>query len=191
MAAGRNATILHYIQNDQALKSGDLLLIDAGAEHNYFTSDIPYISRKRTLLRSAFGLRHRSSGTGQGAIDAGVVGATKDKVHETAVTTSSKGLRNWLSKAQSSLWNPALQAVLHARHRTLAGNGCARCRFVLCGRETGVYEHGTVTTVEPGLYFGQEEDIPEEFRGIGIRIEDDILTTQDGPVVNGCGTNGP
>ena len=45
-----------------------------------------------------------------------------------------------------------------------------------------VYEHGTVTTVEPGLYFGQEEDIPEEFRGIGIRIEDDILTTQDGPV---------
>ena len=186
VAAGRNATILHYIQNDQALQSGDLLLIDAGAEHNYFTSDItrtfPVSGHFSPAQRSVYDIVLQAQ---KDAIDASVVGSTKDKVHETAVSTLIHGLLE-LGVLQGSV-DELVESGAYKRfymHGTghWLGMDVHDAGLYYADGKPVVYEHGTVTTVEPGLYFGQEEDIPEEFRGIGIRIEDDILTTQDGPV---------
>ncbi|MEU8549854.1 aminopeptidase P family protein [Streptomyces roseoverticillatus] len=186
-AAGPHATTLHWVRNDGAVRSGDLLLLDAGVETNsLYTADV---TRTLPINGTYTGLQRKIYDAVFEAQEAGIAavrpGAKYRDFHDAAQRVLAEKLVEW------GLVEGPVERVLELglqRRWTLHGTGhmlgldvhdCAVART-----ETyvdGVLEPGMVLTVEPGLYF-QADDItvPEEYRGIGVRIEDDILVTEDG-----------
>ena len=168
------------------MKDGDLLLIDAGAEYAYYTADItrtfPVSGRFSSAQRDVYSVVLDAQ---QAAIKASVIGVTKDEIHDLAVKTLSQGLLD-LGVLSGSIEEVIEKETfkrfyMHGTGHWL-GMDVHDVGLYYDGGNAVKYEAGTVTTVEPGLYFGYEDDIPEHYRGIGIRIEDDILTTEAGPV---------
>ncbi|MFI9269831.1 aminopeptidase P family protein [Kitasatospora sp. NPDC052896] len=189
-AAGPHATTLHWVRNDGDVRPGELLLLDAGVEtHTLYTADVT-----RTLpINGGFSpLQRRIYDAVYEAQEAGIAavkpGARFRDFHDAAQRVLAEHLLAW------GLLDPAVydvEKVLELglqRRWTLHGTGhmlgldvhdCAQAR-----REDYVdalLEPGMCLTVEPGLYFQQDDlTVPEEYRGIGVRIEDDILVTADG-----------
>jgi Xaa-Pro aminopeptidase len=186
-AAGPHATTLHWVRNDGPVRSGDLLLLDAGVEtHSLYTADVtrtlPVGGRFSPLQRKIYDAVHESQ---QAGIDAVKPGAAYRDFHEASQRVLAEKLVEWglLEGPVERVLELALQ-----RRWTLHGTGhmlgldvhdCAQARteaYVDCTLEPGM-----VLTVEPGLYFQADDlTVPEEYRGIGVRIEDDILVTPDG-----------
>lgn len=186
-AAGPHATTLHWVRNDGPVRSGDLLLLDAGVEtHHLYTADVtrtlPVNGRFSPLQRKIYDAVYESQ---QAGIDAVKPGAAYRDFHEASQRVLAEKLVEWglLEGPVDRVLELALQ-----RRWTLHGTGhmlgmdvhdCARARtetYVDCTLEPGM-----VLTVEPGLYFQADDlSVPEEYRGIGVRIEDDILVTDDG-----------
>ncbi|MFD5699170.1 aminopeptidase P family protein [Streptomyces lasiicapitis] len=186
-AAGPHATTLHWVRNDGAVRSGELLLLDAGVEtHTYYTADVtrtlPINGRFDELQKKIYDAVYEAQEAGIAAVQPG--GKFRD-FHDASQRVLAEKLVEW------GLVEGPVERVLELglqRRWTLHGTGhmlgmdvhdCAAAR-----RETyvdGTLEPGMCLTVEPGLYF-QADDItvPEEYRGIGVRIEDDILVTEDG-----------
>ncbi|MFG2498283.1 aminopeptidase P family protein [Streptomyces sp. NPDC048441] len=186
-AAGPHATTLHWVRNDGAVRSGELLLLDAGVEtHTYYTADVtrtlPINGRFNALQRKIYDAVYEAQEAGIAAVQPG--GKYRD-FHDAAQRVLAEKLVEW------GLVEGPVERVLELglqRRWTLHGTGhmlgmdvhdCAAAR-----RETyadGVLEPGMCLTVEPGLYFQADDlTVPEEYRGIGVRIEDDILVTADG-----------
>jgi Xaa-Pro aminopeptidase len=186
-AAGPNATTLHWTRNDGAVRPGELLLLDAGAEtETLYTADVtrtlPIDGEFTEIQRKVYEAVYDAQEAGIAAVKAG---ARFRDFHEAAQRVLAERLVEW-----GLLEGPVervLELSLHRRY-TLHGTGhmlgldvhdCADAR-----REEysdGVIEPGMVQTVEPGLYFQlDDETVPEEYRGLGVRIEDDILVTADG-----------
>ncbi|MGW7068129.1 aminopeptidase P family protein [Streptomyces sp. NPDC054855] len=186
-AAGPHATTLHWVRNDGAVRSGELLLLDAGVEtHTYYTADVtrtlPINGRFDELQRKIYDAVYEAQEAGIAAVRPG---AKYRDFHEAAQRVLAERLVEW------GLVEGPVERVLELglqRRWTLHGTGhmlgmdvhdCAAAR-----RETyadGVLEPGMCLTVEPGLYFQADDlTVPEEYRGIGVRIEDDILVTADG-----------
>ncbi|MEU5001019.1 aminopeptidase P family protein [Streptomyces sp. NPDC021622] len=186
-AAGPHATTLHWVRNDGAVRSGELLLLDAGVEtHTYYTADVtrtlPINGRFNELQRKIYDAVYEAQEAGIAAVKPG--GKYRD-FHDAAQRVLAEKLVEW------GLVEGPVERVLELglqRRWTLHGTGhmlgmdvhdCAVAR-----RETyadGVLEPGMCLTVEPGLYFQADDlTVPEEYRGIGVRIEDDILVTADG-----------
>ncbi|GAA1218729.1 aminopeptidase P family protein [Kitasatospora nipponensis] len=188
-ASGAHANVLHWIRNDGPLDPSKLLLLDAGVEtDSLYTADIT-----RTLpLNGTFSFVQRQAyELVLAAQDAGIAalrpGASFRDFHRAAMRVIAEGLADW-----GVLRIPAEQALqedsgLYRRY-TLCSSGhmlgldvhdCAKARA-----DTyldGVLEEGQVLTVEPGLYLQpDDETLPMELRGIGIRIEDDLVITADG-----------
>lgn len=184
VAGGGNACILHYVQNDNVLNDGDLLLIDAGCELNGYAADIT-----RT-----FPVNGRFSGA-QKAVYELVLAAQAEAIaqikpghgwnapHEAAVRTIARGLIDFGLLAGSV--DAAIETEAYKKfymHRTGHWLG-------LDVHDAGDYKReghwrplqpGMVLTVEPGCYIRAGEGIPAEFAGIGVRIEDDALVTAHG-----------
>jgi Xaa-Pro aminopeptidase len=187
IAGGANATILHYIENDQTLSADDLLLIDAGAERAGYCSDVtrtfPVGRRYRPAQRDLYDVVLAAQLAGIAAVRAGT---TLEAVHTTALRVLVEGLlAHGLLNGTASV-DEAIEKNAYRRfymHRTSHWLG----RDV---HDVGDYardgapralEPGMVLTVEPGLYVpANADDVPESFRGIGIRIEDDVLVTAAG-----------
>ncbi|MGP3979216.1 aminopeptidase P family protein [Streptomyces sp. 8N114] len=186
-AAGPHATTLHWMRNDGPVRSGELLLLDAGVEtHTLYTADVtrtlPVNGRFTELQRRIYDAVYEAQEAGIAAVKPG--GKYLD-FHEAAQRVLATKLVEW------GLLEGPVERVLELglqRRWTLHGTGhmlgmdvhdCAVAR-----RETyaeGTLEPGMCLTVEPGLYFqADDETVPEEYRGIGVRIEDDILVTEDG-----------
>jgi Xaa-Pro aminopeptidase len=186
-ASGPNATTLHWTRNNGPVRPGDLLLLDAGAEtETLYTADVT-----RTLpISGAFDeIQRKIYDAVYDAQEAGIAevrpGAPFRAFHEAAQRVLAERLVEW-----GLLEGPVervLELGLHRRY-TLHGTGhmlgldvhdCADAR---CEQYVdGTLEPGMVQTVEPGLYFQlDDETVPAEYRGIGVRIEDDILVTADG-----------
>lgn len=186
-AAGPHATTLHWVRNDGAVRSGELLLLDAGVEtHTYYTADVtrtlPINGRFDELQRKIYDAVYEAQEAGIAAVQPG--GKFRD-FHDAAQHVLAEKLVEW------GLVEGPVERVLELglqRRWTLHGTGhmlgmdvhdCAAAR-----RETyadGVLEPGMCLTVEPGLYFQADDlTVPQEYRGIGVRIEDDILVTADG-----------
>ncbi|KIZ19300.1 aminopeptidase P family protein [Streptomyces natalensis] len=186
-AAGPNATTLHWVRNDGRVRSGDLLLLDAGVEtHSLYTADVtrtlPVNGRYTDLQRAIYDAVYEAQEAGIAAVKPGA--AYRD-FHDAAQRVLTEKLVEW------GLVEGPVDRVLELglqRRWTLHGTGhmlgldvhdCAAAR-----REAyvdGTLEPGMVLTVEPGLYFQADDlTVPEEYRGIGVRIEDDILVTEDG-----------
>ncbi|GAO07137.1 aminopeptidase P family protein [Streptomyces lydicamycinicus] len=186
-AAGPHATTLHWVRNNGEVRSGELLLLDAGVEtHTLYTADVtrtlPINGRYTDLQRKIYDAVYEAQEAGIAAVKPGA--AYRD-FHDAAQRVLAEKLVEW------GLVDGPVERVLDLglqRRWTLHGTGhmlgldvhdCAAARtehYV-----NGTLEPGMVLTVEPGLYFQADDlTVPEEYRGIGVRIEDDILVTADG-----------
>jgi Xaa-Pro aminopeptidase len=188
-ASGSNATVLHWTRNTGAVRKGDLLLLDAGVEcDNLYTADVtrtmPISGTYSPAQRRIYELVLAAQ---QAGIDVVKPGATFKAPHEAAMKVLAQGLFELgiLKEEPEVALRPESQ--LHRRY-TLHGTShmlgldvhdCANARDEMY--RDGVLEEGYVLTVEPGLYFQSNDlTVPEEYRGIGVRIEDDILVTASG-----------
>jgi Xaa-Pro aminopeptidase len=189
VGGGRHATTLHWIDNTGPVTPGELLLLDMGVEATtLYTADvtrtIPVSGRYTSLQRDLYSLVLAAQ---QAGIETVRPGATFQAPHEAAMQVLAHGLEDLgllpVSAEEALAPDSKVYArwTLHATSHMLGidVHDCANARPEAYTK--GELAEGMVLTVEPGLYF-QEDDllVPEEMRGIGIRIEDDILVTADG-----------
>lgn len=186
-AAGPHACTLHWVRNDGPVRSGDLLLLDAGVEtHTYYTADVtrtlPVSGRFSEIQKKIYDAVYDAQEAGIAAVQPG---AKYRDFHDAAQRVLAERIVEW------GLVEGPVERVLELglqRRWTLHGTGhmlgmdvhdCAAARVE--SYVDGVLEAGMVLTVEPGLYFQADDlTVPEEYRGIGVRIEDDILVTGEG-----------
>ena len=185
---GDNACILHYTENNMALKGGDLLLIDAGAEYRGYTGDITRTFPVNGKFSPAQAAIYEVVLAAQKAAIAELrVGNTCDKPHEASTRVLTEGMvKLGLLKGDVDELIKAdkqKQFFMHGTGHWLGMDVHDVGRYKLKG-EYRKFEAGMVMTVEPGLYIAPgTPGVPSEFWGIGIRIEDDVLVTLTGPEV--------
>ncbi|MFI2611835.1 aminopeptidase P family protein [Kitasatospora sp. NPDC018619] len=188
-ASGAHACVLHWIRNDGALDPDSLLLLDAGVETDTLyaadiTRTLPLSGTFTPVQRQAYDLVLAAQSAGIAALRPG---ARFRDFHRAAMRVIAEGLADWGVLPVSAEEALAEDNGLHRRY-TLCGSGhmlgldyhdCASAR---AGRYLdGTLEEGMVLTVEPGLYLQpDDETLPAELRGLGIRIEDDLVITADG-----------
>lgn len=189
-ASGAHACILHWTRNDGPVVAGDLILIDAGVElDSYYTADItrtlPVNGTFSTVQRRVYDAVCEAA---DAAFAVAVPGAVFREVHAAAMAVIARRTAEW-----GMLPVTADEALLpeNGHHRRYMVHGtshhlgidvhdCAKARREMY--MDGVIEPGMVFTIEPGLYFQPDDlSVPAEYRGIGVRIEDDILITENGP----------
>ena len=185
VGSGANATILHYVENDAAIKDGDLVLIDAACEYGGYSSDItrtfPANGKFSKTQRAIYDLVLEAQLRSMEEI---APGRRFVEYHDRAVRVLVEGLVRL-----GLLDGPADEAIKsesykrYYMHRTghyLGGDVHDVGRYMIEG-ESRVLEPGMVMTVEPGIYIAEDDDrAPAEYRGIGVRIEDDLLVTPAG-----------
>jgi Xaa-Pro aminopeptidase len=185
VASGPNATVLHYTANNRLIQEGDLLLIDAGAEFGYYTGDITrtipasgsYSEEQATIYQIVLDAQLE-------AISAVRPGARLIEPHDRAVRVLTEGMvRIGLLKGDTDELIEKGKYKRFYMHRTSHWLGmdvhdAGRYKVADKWREL---QPGMVLTVEPGLYIAEDlEDVDPRYRGIGVRIEDDVLVTEDG-----------
>jgi Xaa-Pro aminopeptidase len=185
IASGPNAATLHYIQNDRQMQSGDLLLIDAGCEVDFYASDVtrtfPVGARFNPAQRALYSVVLEAQRRGIESIKPGV---RFDDVHEAALRVLVEGLID-LGLVKGPL-NDAIASAAYRRyymHRTShwLGMDVHDVGLYRVGGGSRALEPSMVLTVEPGIYISpDDESAPESMRGVGIRIEDDVLVTAEG-----------
>ena len=186
VGSGSNTCILHYTRNNRKLQDGDLILIDAGAEFDYYTADItrtyPANGKFTSAQRAVYELVLEAQ---KKAITHMRPGITWMQVHSLTVGTLTQGMISLgllQGRLDENLENENYKK--YYMHRTghwlgLDVHDAGRYRKT----ETwSVLEPGMVMTVEPGLYIPPDDE-NKTFRGIGVRIEDDVLITKDDPRV--------
>ena len=188
-AAGDHANTLHWIRNDGDLRDGDLILIDAGVEvDSLYTADVtrtlPVNGRFSAAQREIYDAVFEAQAAG---IAAARPGAKMREVHEAAIAVVAKWLERWGVLPVSAKESLSSEGGQHRRwmvhgtshHLGIDVHDCALARNE--NYKEGILAPGMIITVEPGIYFKASDlRVPERFRGIGVRIEDDILITADG-----------
>ena len=184
VAGGANACVLHYIDNRDRLRKGDLLLIDAGAELDCYCADItrtfPISGRFSATQKALYDIVLAAQ---LAAIDAVKPGATFNDPHEAAVRVISTGLKDLKllkGSVDGLIEKGAYQKFFVHRTSHWLGLDVHDVGEYRLGNAWRVLEAGMVLTVEPGIYVPVEKSIPKKWQGIGIRIEDDVLVTQAG-----------
>lgn len=185
VASGHNATVLHYVDNDRFMKEGELLLIDAGGEFGYYSADITRtypVSGKFTKEQEA--IYSLVLSVQKACIAMAKPGATLRGIHETAVELLVEGMLSL------GLLTGSKKEIIQSRsYRRFYPHGTGHL-LGMDVHDVGLYEikgearplePGMVFTVEPGFYVQPyDQDAPAAYRGIGVRIEDDILVTETG-----------
>lgn len=188
IGGGANATVLHYIENKDVLRDGELLLIDAGAEYKGYASDItrtfPINGKYTKAQREIYDL---VLDTQISCVEMVRPGVTHEELKNHSIEMLTEGMvRLGLLKG-----DPA-ELIKEEKYKQFYMHGLGHMLGIDV-HDVGVYyyekqsralEPGVVMTVEPGLYIAPEtKDIPEQYLGIGVRIEDDVLCTTNGPRV--------
>ena len=188
-AAGDHACTLHWIRNDGEVREGDLLLVDAGVEvDSLYTADV---TRTVPVSGTFTEVQRKVYDTVLEAQEAGLAAAkpghTFRDVHKAAIEVIARRLAEWgllpvdVEEALTDEGQQHRRWMVHgtSHHLGLDVHDCSLAR-----KEAyldGVLEPGMILTVEPGLYFKRDDlAVPEELRGIGVRIEDDVLITETG-----------
>jgi len=189
VGGGRHATTLHWIENSGPITPGELVLLDMGVENrSLYTADVtrtlPVDGRFTDLQRELYDLVHAAQEAGIAAVRPG---QPFRSAHNAAMEVLAHGLESMglLPVSAQEALDP--ESRVYARWTLHGTSHMLGLDVHDCGQAApaayaeGTLAEGMVLTVEPGLYF-QEDDllVPEELRGIGIRIEDDILVTADG-----------
>ena len=188
VGAGPNATVLHYINNDGELRDGDLLLVDAGAEYKGYASDItrtfPINGRYSPAQREIYDLVLKAQ---MACVEMVRPGVTHDQLKQHSIEVLTEGMVELgLLKGKPE------ELIKEKKHEKFYMHGLGHMLGIdvhdvgryYYGEESRALEPGVVMTVEPGIYIAPDtKDVPEKYLGIGIRIEDDVLCTNDGPRV--------
>jgi Xaa-Pro aminopeptidase len=187
-ASGANACILHWTQNDARLKKGDLLLLDAGVEGRaLYTADItrtiPISGRFSKEQREIYDLVAESQRAALAAVRPGNDFMEPNRVAQRVLAEGLVKLGILKDADHATLPEQQLQKryTLHNVSHMLGidVHDCAKARQEVY--RYGKLMPGMVLTVEPGLYFQPDDlTVPEKYRGIGVRIEDDVLVTETG-----------
>ncbi len=188
VAAGSNACVLHYRANNAVLKDGDLLLVDAGAEYACYASDItrtiPVNGRFSPEQRAIYQLVLDAQ---LAAIAEARPGRHWNDIHDTAVKTITAGLiKLGLLKGSLAMNLKDERYKDFYMHKTghWLGLDVHDVGDYRIDGQPRLIEAGMVMTVEPGIYIARDQnDVPAAWRGIGVRIEDDVLVTREGPEV--------
>jgi Xaa-Pro aminopeptidase len=190
VGSGANATILHYVTNDRRMEDGDLVLIDAGAEAGMYAGDItrtfPVNGRFTPAQRDLYDVVLAAEEAG---IAAARPGGRFIEVHESGRRVLVQGMVDLgllTGDVDELIESEAFRRFfMHnsAHWLGLDVHDAGPYRDFGPGEWT-VFAPGMVLTVEPGIYVpAGAEDVPEELRGVGIRIEDDVLVTAEGPEI--------
>jgi Xaa-Pro aminopeptidase len=188
VGSGPNACVLHYRKNDRVIQPGELLLIDAGCEYRYYASDVtrtfPAGGRFSREQQAVYELVLEAQLEG---IAGAVPGATLNAIHARSVEVITRGL------VRLGLLSGEVEKIIEAEgykrffmHRTShwLGMDVHDVGTYFVGGKPRALEPNFVLTVEPGVYVAPHEDsVPAEWRGIGVRIEDDVLVTAAQPDV--------
>ncbi len=184
-ASGPHATTLHWITNHGQVREGDLLLLDAGVEvESLYTADL---TRTMPVSGEFTDVQRRVYEVVLEAADAAFAkarpGVSFRDVHEAAMDVIERHLTEWgiVPEAENPDSKLFRRWMVHStsHHLGLDVHDCAAAKRELY--MDGPLEPGMVFTIEPGLYFKEDDlAVPAELRGIGIRIEDDVLVTEDG-----------
>lgn len=165
-AAGKNATVLHYVTNDSELKDGDLILFDLGAQYKYYNGDI-----SRTFpINGKFTDRQKEVYNAVLRVNEKVIEEMKPGV---SFLELNKKAREWIAEECISLGLITIKEDVSKYYYHSIGHslGMDTHDIELENRDV-IFEAGMIYTVEPGIYIEEE--------GIGIRIEDDVLITDNG-----------
>jgi Xaa-Pro aminopeptidase len=185
VASGKNACVLHYTENKDKLTRGDLLLIDAGAECDHYAADITrtfpvsgcFTEPQKQLYQLVLEAQYA-------AIAEIKPGAPWNAAHDASVSVLTKGLVALgllKGKVAKLIKNEAYKTFYMHRIGHWLGMDVHDVGDYKVNGEWRLLEAGMVLTVEPGLYVPKDcETVAEQWRGIGIRIEDDVLVTKDG-----------
>lgn len=188
-ASGRHACILHWTRNDGPVNDGDLILLDAGIElDSYYTADItrtlPISGTFTPVQRQVYEAVLEAADAAFAIVKPGI---RFREIHAAAMEVIAKKTAEWGLLPVTAEESVQPDAQYHRRymvhgtshHLGVDVHDCAQARRDMY--LDGVLEAGMVFTIEPGLYFQPDDlTVPEEFRGIGVRIEDNILVTADG-----------
>ena len=190
IGGGDNATILHYVENNMPLKDGDLILIDAGAEYQGYASDITrtfpvngkYTQAQREVYDVVLDVQEK-------CIEYTKVGNTVKARHEYSIELLTEGMKKLgLLKGQTKdliKKKAYMKYYMHGvgHYLGLDVHDAGRYFHDQKAKQSRKFAPGMVLTVEPGLYIPPDDkSAPAKYRGIGIRIEDDVLVTETGNV---------
>jgi Xaa-Pro aminopeptidase len=188
IGGGANATILHYVENNRELNDGDLLLIDAGAEYKGYASDITrtfpingrFTQAQRDVYDVVLDVQER-------CIEATKTGQTVKGRQELSIELLTEGMRKLgllKGKTQDLIKKKAyMKYYMHGvgHYLGLDVHDAGRYFTDQTAKNSRPFAPGMVLTVEPGLYIPPDDkSAPARYRGIGIRIEDDVLVTEEG-----------
>ncbi|HEY3024573.1 MAG TPA: Xaa-Pro aminopeptidase [Pyrinomonadaceae bacterium] len=188
VGAGANATVLHYITNDGTLNDGELLLLDAGAEYKGYASDItrtfPINGRFTDAQRDIYDL---VLDTQMSCVEMVRPGVRHEDIKNHSIEMLTEGMvRLGLLQGKPE------ELIKEEKYKQFYMHGLGHFLGIdvhdvgryYAGGESRPLEPGMVMTVEPGIYVSPNtKDIPEKYLGIGVRIEDDVLVTENGPRV--------
>lgn len=183
VAGGANATVIHYVNNNQIVRDGEMVLMDAGCEFGGYTSDITrtwpingeFSEPQRILYEVLAQVQKELLGCLQHA-----GGETLDQLFDTMCLKLGKYLQEvgLIPKSAQGV-ELGRAAYKFCPHHVSHYLGMDVHDTPLISRSIGLTP-GMVCTVEPGIYIGKDRrDVPEEFRGLGLRIEDDVLILPD------------
>lgn len=187
VASGANACILHYTDNTKQLQSGELLLIDAGGELNNYAADVTrtfpvngkFTGEQKAIYEIVLEAQRR-------AIETAVPGTPYDAVQKVSVAVISDGLK------QLKILDGSLEEIVETKAYQEFYMHKIGHWLGLDVHDVGTYGDGNTSrilqkdmymTVEPGIYVSPSDNVDARWHGIGIRIEDDVLLTEDGNLV--------
>ena len=186
VAGGNNANTLHYVENTETLDAGDLMLIDAGCEWNYYASDIT----RTTPVSGKFSQPQKALYNGILEAQLKIIDMIKPGISKQALQEKSEYLLTQVMIDLGILKGFAEELIEKKEHKKYYPHGIGHwmgldvhdtCPYKNEDGSEVVFEEGMVLTIEPAIYLPKDDmDIPEAYRGIGIRTEDDILVTSDG-----------
>ncbi len=186
VACGNSANTLHYIDNDKALTSGSLILIDAGCEYEYYASDVTrtipvdgkFTAAQKELYEMVLDVQLK-------IIDMIKPGFKRSKLQSNAIESLTKGMVEL-----GILKGSVKKLIKNETYKKYYPHGIGHWMGIDVHDECPYrYENGNeiplkkgmILTIEPGIYIDEKDkNVPKKYRGIGIRIEDDILVTEDG-----------
>jgi Xaa-Pro aminopeptidase len=186
VAGGNNANTLHYIKNDEKLNKDDLLLIDAGCEYEYYASDItrtiPVSGKFSDAQKDVYDIVLQ---TQLRVLDAIKPGVKRSELQNISVKCLTEGLvklgvlkgdlKKLIKKEAYKPYYP------HGIGHWMGIDVHDQCPYKDKNNKEIVLKKGMVLTIEPGLYLDKDDrKVPSKYRGIGVRIEDDILVTNGG-----------
>jgi Xaa-Pro aminopeptidase len=187
VGSGPNATVLHHRRNDRRIENGDLVLIDAGAEYGYYACDVtrtfPVSGRFSPAQRAIYELVLSAQ---LAAIAAVRPGTTLNEVHRQALEVLVAGMvKLGLIEGPTSAALEQERYKPYYMHRTShwLGMDVHDVGDYFVAKQPRELEPGFVFTIEPGLYIAPGSACDPSWHGIGVRIEDDVLVTDDGPHV--------